>query len=128
MNCTVQELREEWLQALESGEFTQTDECLQDNTGYCCLGVAGVIAGRHEILVLETDDGLLEGSTLEDQLEVQKGFGFDTADGGYVEYKNEPKSLTVLNDDHVPFVTIAQLVREQWLTPGGIWYEPKKTA
>lgn len=29
-----------WLKALRSGKFKQTTHCLQDDEGFCCLGVA----------------------------------------------------------------------------------------
>ncbi len=32
-----------WCQALRSGEYIQTKSTLQDNKGYCCLGVACVL-------------------------------------------------------------------------------------
>jgi len=39
------DLQEKWLSALESGEFQQTKGRLFDGKGYCCLGVACVVAG-----------------------------------------------------------------------------------
>ena|SRR3990167_5094602 len=35
-----------WLRALRSGNFEQTEGKLFDGEGYCCLGVACVVAGR----------------------------------------------------------------------------------
>ena len=29
-----------WIKALRSGDYDQTKKCLQDEKGYCCLGVA----------------------------------------------------------------------------------------
>lgn len=44
-----------WVEALESGTYPQTQRCLRDRRGYCCLGVLadvamqrGVVAGRWE--------------------------------------------------------------------------------
>lgn len=41
------EFAEKWVTALRSGEYKQIREALykQDQCGYCCLGVAGVING-----------------------------------------------------------------------------------
>lgn len=33
------EIAEKWINALESGEYKQTKGKLQDQNGYCCLGV-----------------------------------------------------------------------------------------
>ena len=33
------EIQEKWLNALESGEYSQTNGGLKDTNGYCCLGV-----------------------------------------------------------------------------------------
>lgn len=31
---------EDWLKALDIGNYSQTTKCLRDNKGFCCLGVA----------------------------------------------------------------------------------------
>ena len=33
------ELKAKWVKALRSGRYKQTEAMLQDNKGYCCLGV-----------------------------------------------------------------------------------------
>jgi hypothetical protein len=33
------EVKAKWLAALRSGEYQQTDSCLRDAKGFCCLGV-----------------------------------------------------------------------------------------
>lgn len=33
------EVKAKWIEALTSGEYSQTNGCLKDNAGYCCLGV-----------------------------------------------------------------------------------------
>ena len=35
----TQELKDKWLEALRSGEYSQTTETLKDENGFCCLGV-----------------------------------------------------------------------------------------
>jgi hypothetical protein len=32
-------IKQDWLDALRSGKYTQTKEVLKDSRGYCCLGV-----------------------------------------------------------------------------------------
>lgn len=34
-----------WLEALRSGKYPQAEEELFNGTGYCCIGVAGMICG-----------------------------------------------------------------------------------
>lgn len=52
---TVTEFRKKWAEALRSGEYFQTRECLHDDDGYCCLGVAcKVIDPNYEVPPLFT--------------------------------------------------------------------------
>ena len=41
----VPELKQQWIEALRSGKYQQTVECLRDADGYCCLGVLADIQG-----------------------------------------------------------------------------------
>ena len=99
------ELQEQWLKALESGEFKQTDATLQEvddegNDRYCCLGVACRIAGVK---------GKLEGGSLAKYPEVMDVFGFYNDLGGARAYIN--MSLATLNDEGKTFKQIAEIVR-----------------
>ena len=40
--------REKWLKALRSGEYKQIEGELHNSSGFCCMGVAGVICGLLE--------------------------------------------------------------------------------
>ncbi len=42
------EFAEKWTAALRSGKYEQTNEELYDGNGFCCLGVACVIAGHQK--------------------------------------------------------------------------------
>ena len=42
------EAQEEWLVALESGEYKQGRGRLRDDNGFCCLGVACDLSGLGE--------------------------------------------------------------------------------
>lgn len=46
------EIKARWTDALRSGEYPQTANCLRDNKGYCCLGVLTDLAIK---------DGVIEG-------------------------------------------------------------------
>lgn len=59
--------------ALRSGAFAQARGTLQDGAGYCCLGVACVIAAQNGVSVSRDGGGGLTGCTLlPDQPDVQK--------------------------------------------------------
>lgn len=47
LNITREQFITEWVAALRSGAYPQTPGCLQDPTGFCCLGVACDIAAKH---------------------------------------------------------------------------------
>ena len=42
------DIQEQWLEALESGEYAQTQAALRRNDSYCCLGVACDVSGLGE--------------------------------------------------------------------------------
>lgn len=46
-----QKVKEKWVAALRSGEYEQTKSCLQDLSGFCCLGVLT------DLYIKETGDG-----------------------------------------------------------------------
>lgn len=58
------EIKEKWVTALESGEYQQTQRCLSDNVGFCCLGVLT------DLYIKETG----QGKWLTDELDVAKSF------------------------------------------------------
>jgi hypothetical protein len=39
-------VKQKWLNALRSGKYKQTSECLKDSAGHCCLGVLCEISGN----------------------------------------------------------------------------------
>ena len=41
-----QEIKKKWVDALRSGDYDQTKGCLQDNNGFCCLGVLSDIHSK----------------------------------------------------------------------------------
>lgn len=128
MDCTRQQLREEWLQALERNEFSQAGSCLHrlkgdtDKDQYCCLGVACVIAARHGVTVVRDSCGVIAGATLTSQAYVKKAFGFASDNGGEVPEGGELPYLTDLNDSGHDFPYIAAKVRAH---PELIWEDKK---
>lgn len=88
-----------FLAALRSGEFEQTNYRLEDEHGYCCLGVGCVIAERHGVEVRRSGLGLVKGDSLSNQPAVQEWLGLYNPygdsllrDPGYMP------ALTRLND------------------------------
>ena len=84
------------IKALRSGEYKQTTETLQDEYGYCCLGVMCDVYAKETGIALELDDdGTIYGGSLMDQKTVQEWVGLkDTTGQSQEEY-----SLAELNDD-----------------------------
>ena len=88
------EIAQRWVNALRSGEYKQTKTQLQDEEGFCCLGVLcdlelGKKARRDAY-------GHISGSTLGDQ-----GLNFDTLDGVNLTLDEQGwfLSLADLNDN-----------------------------
>lgn len=44
------EFKTKWTSALRSGEYIQETGCLSRDGGYCCLGVAAVVAGHQKTI------------------------------------------------------------------------------
>jgi hypothetical protein len=80
------ELKElkQWIAALRSGDFAQTDGTLENEGGYCCLGVAC------KVLIPEDDikPEVLCGMRLFDDSEVKNNTGFMHGE----DPKQQPKS------------------------------------
>lgn len=47
---------ERWIEALRSGDYPQTQGCMQDDKGFCCLGVLMHIEGEDIVLGEEFDN------------------------------------------------------------------------
>lgn len=121
-----QEIKNQWVAALRSGEYKQTDGTLHrtagDDEGYCCLGVlcdiavkAGVIRSLNEGSreVFETGTGWEAGVL---PAKVQRWAGLDS-DNPMVRRNTNGRyesSLASLNDDGCSFGEIADLIEEQF--------------
>ena len=85
-----------WVDALRSGEYKQTSDTLQNGRGYCCLGVACVVAQKNGITVLvDVDNHRVLGDNLSDQTDVMSWLGLRQCNGAIV-YSST--ALAVLND------------------------------
>lgn len=62
VSCMNPKVRDKWAAALESGEYHQTTNVLQDSDGYCCLGVLCDLAIKDGLDGLRWDEA--DGMTL----------------------------------------------------------------
>lgn len=119
------EVKRNWLNALESGEYTKTEGALKTESGaYCCLGVlcdlyiketgVGFWKAKENSHIIEFCNPLEK--TFEEALlpqEVVEWAGLDSSDP-YVEDENfELDSLSELNDNTDTFEEVIQVIREQ---------------
>lgn len=131
------EARKLWAEALESGEYEQANSVLQTERGFCCLGVACVVAEGWGIEVhrhRETDK--LVGGDLDEQPAVQQWLGLKSEDGNFVclnsamaenmslsPYDDQYPTTTLvhLNDDgNATFAELAAIIRAE---PKGLFHE-----
>ena len=66
-------LKAKWVKALRSGRYKQTNGCLKDSRGYCCLGVLANIQGAKW---KETVHGNLLPHVAHVQISPKDGAGF----------------------------------------------------
>ena len=52
-----QEIKEKWVEALRSGEYSQTKNTLRDKHGFCCLGVLCDLYRKETGLLEWVDEG-----------------------------------------------------------------------
>jgi hypothetical protein len=104
------------LKALRSGEYAQTQERLQDEYGYCCLGVMCAVfekeTGRTLARTVLRDDDIerIEGEDLDAQEGVRRWVGLSDAEGG----STNNTSLVQLNDSEgYTFLEIADFIESE---------------
>lgn len=115
-----------WVNALRSGDFTQTIEYLQDDGGYCCLGVLCELAVKSGAIPKpnEPNEDFLKGQirrygvgeSIEDQVlprQVMLWAGISSS-GGKFENSEGAFDLTELNDNGNSFEEIADIIEANW--------------
>jgi len=128
----VNERIEKWVEALESGEFEQTEGALREGDSYCCLGVACEVFRRETgrgrwvnpewggPLEFRMEDGPFEeGSVAVMPVAVARYFNIQsnpTLMYGSDRLKKDLYPAASLNDKGVPFVEIARAIRERYGT------------
>jgi len=96
-----------WIDALRSGEYSQTKGCLENLHGNCCLGVGGVVfeleRKNFEGTIIFDGEATLAPKSLIEILGLENGKGtFDD-----VEMKGRFTSLVDANDEGETFNEIA---------------------
>ena len=115
------------LKALRDTENKQTKTSLQDNKGYCCLGLMCKVAENNGVELNYASDTFISGGSLMDQLEVENWTGlhrFGFFDTNTVFFKDSvkrkimdiaPSSLAELNDiSNFTFAEIADFIEGNW--------------
>ena len=96
--------------ALRSGLYEQTVEALQDENGFCCLGVMCEIWEKETGLKLARDKkGFIYGGDLNDQQGVREWVGLLHPDGS----TKIMESLVHLNDEGHTFAAIADFIESE---------------
>jgi hypothetical protein len=96
--------------ALRSGLYEQTVETLQDEIGFCCLGVMCMVYEKETGIKLERDrKGFIYGEDLSHQEGVREWAGLQHSDG---ESKDK-SSLIQLNDEGHTFAAIADFIESE---------------
>lgn len=85
-----------WIDALRSGQYQQSRGLMQTPEGYCCLGVACVVAEQHGVPVRQDCGGFLVGPDLRSHPAVMAWIGLRTV-GGATPCDVRPACI-VMND------------------------------
>jgi hypothetical protein len=115
------EIKQQWVTALRSGEYTQASSNLRTEDGYCCLGVLCDLYSKDtgtEWLVNHTADPkpipfyhfITESSFL--PIAVSRWAGLEKSSPEVVEWDGTAE-LAQLNDTGFTFTQIAQLIEDQ---------------
>ena len=104
------EVAEMWVEALRSGKYEQTKHCLQNEHGYCCLGVLTKISPKEDFI---NDHGFLEGYSL--SIGTMSWAEMLTS-GGDLDENNNLATLNDGSDSREPltFDEIADVIQMCW--------------
>ena len=117
-------IKQRWLEALRSGEYKQTTENLQDNNGFCCLGVLCDLHAKERGMdwVRLNDNYELYGEAQTLPLSVQEWAGLDNDVVGMVDFEYERDGVMYVKSESLPelndtwdknFNEIADLIETQ---------------
>lgn len=114
-------IKEQWIQALRSGEYSQTAGCLHSENGFCCLGVLT------DLYLKEFDEEWTAGDPSDEvlsyhvhqnynylPLDVVDWAGLDSESPMIVMQDGEKDALANMNDEGKTFEEIAQIIEENF--------------
>jgi len=115
-----EDIKQEWIQALNSGEYDQTTQVLHDKAGFCCLGVlTDLYAKKKDVewkYSSKTQCFSLANNTSVAVLPypISEWSGLHSPIGNLEEVKDrdhKPQSLSTLNDEGFTFSQISDLIK-----------------
>jgi len=99
-------LKEQWLTALRSGEYRQTDSYLHKGNGFCCLGVLADICGAGwEQYDFDISEGIFHIKGTEETAIYRGPNG---------ELSDEAETLAEMNDNGSGFGEIADYIERHF--------------
>jgi len=112
---------QKWVLALRSGEYSQTTGKLQDEQGYCCLGVACDVFIPDGMKTLDTTTGLMFGGLPDSQANSPEWLSqIEGILGIYIPALNDYGKITIdteHHEQHEPFTfdEIADLLEYEYI-------------
>lgn len=114
-----QEIKEKWLKALRSGEYSQTKGVLRDANGFCCLGVLCDLHQKETPNAKWVDDNIRfynDGKMITHGIlseKVMEWSGLNNTNPSVFDNMNlKFIPLATLNDDGRTFNAIANLIEK----------------
>jgi hypothetical protein len=118
-----QKVINKWVRALRSGKYKQTESYLQNEKGFCCLGVLCELAVKKGVIspAKKTGDFYTYAKKADIlPIKVRKWAGLKQNDG-YFKGEDGPTTLTMLNDHQgKTFKEIADVIESK---PQGLFKE-----
>lgn len=115
-------IKKQWVEALRSGDYPQTQGCLRDNAGYCCMGVLEDLAEKAEVVTRKGSITLSENTgaqiyvdTMDDHDQSWSVLTKSTQRWADLDDFNPVvagRHLSTWNDTETPFTDIADLIEK----------------
>ena len=105
-----------WVKALRSGKYKQAHDVLFNGEGYCCLGVACIVAGKKFVHKVEANDYVVERTKEYAHLpsSVKKLMKIKYVTGEFTDKDGGLGSLTDMNDSGKTFEEIADFIENNY--------------
>lgn len=112
-------IKQQWVNALRSNEYSQGVGQLQNTDGFCCLGVLCDLYAKEtgtewEDVSYTSDYYVFMGESAYLPVEVKEWAGLNSHYPHIRNAKGHLRELATLNDTGVEFTEIAQMIEEQY--------------